>query len=245
MKIPRPPHNWSLTPQQAIAVQKRLAPKVLHARPKGKLSLVAGIDAAFTPDNRYCIGGVVLWDIQRQQVLEQQIAIRPLTFPYVPGLLTFREAPALIAALRKLEHIPDVLICDGQGIAHQRRFGIACHVGIITGLPTVGCAKSRLVGRFRAPGPQRGSISPLFAGNQRIGSVVRTRTDVKPVFVSVGHKVDLACAEQLILACTGRYRLPEPTRLADRLVGSVKKQLVLLRHRNDPEPTWPEAETNG
>jgi len=224
MKIPRPPHNWSLTPQQAIAVQKRLAPLVTPSKPVGELLLAAGIDAAFTPDSRFCIGGVVVWDIQKQQVLEQQIAIRPLTFPYIPGLLTFREAPALIAALRKIESIPDVLICDGQGIAHQRRFGIACHLGIITGLPTVGCAKSRLVGHFREPGPQRGSVSPLNADHQRIGSVVRTRTDVKPVFVSIGHKMDLTSAEQLILACTGRYRLPEPTRLADRLVGTIKKQ---------------------
>lgn len=224
MKIPRPPHNWSLTPQQAIAVQKRLAPMVIHARPAGALSLVGGIDAAFTADNRFCIGGVVLWDITKQQVLEQQTAIRPLSFPYIPGLLTFREAPALIAALRKIERIPDVLLCDGQGIAHPRGFGIACHLGVLTGLPTVGCAKSRLVGQFQEPGPTRGAISPLMAENQRIGSVVRTRTHVKPVFVSVGHKVNLVSAEQLILACTGRYRLPEPTRLADRLVGAVKKQ---------------------
>jgi len=224
MKIPRPPHNWSLTPQQAIAVQKRLAPLVILTKPVGELSLAAGIDAAFTPDSRFCIGGVVLWDIKKQQVLEQQTAIRPLSFPYIPGLLTFREAPALIAALRNTEHTPDVLVCDGQGIAHPRRFGIACHVGILTGLPTVGCAKSRLVGTFREPGPQRGSISSLNVDHQRIGSVVRTRTDVKPVFVSIGHKMDLQAAEQLILACTGRYRLPEPTRLADRLVAAIKKQ---------------------
>jgi deoxyribonuclease V len=229
MKIPRPPHNWSLTPRQAIAIQKRLAPLVIRTRPAGEPALAAGIDAAFTPDGRFCIGGVVLWDIQKRQILEQQTAIRALTFPYIPGLLTFREAPALIAALRKIKHIPDILICDGQGIAHPRCFGIACHVGIITGLPTIGCAKSRLFGRFREPGPERGSISPLIADNQRIGSVVRTRTDVKPVFISLGHKMDLAGAEQLILACTGRYRLPEPTRLADQLVGAIKKQLRPVR----------------
>ena len=225
MKIPRPPHNWSLTPRQAIAVQKRLASLVIRTRPAGEPpARVAGIDAAFTSDHRLCIGGVVLWDIKKQQVLEQQSAIRPLTFPYIPGLLTFREAPALIAALRKLEQIPDVLICDGQGIAHPRRFGIACHVGILTGLPTIGCAKSRLIGQFREPAPMRGSVSPLHIDHQRIGSVVRTRTGVKPVFVSIGHKMDLAGAEQLVLACTGHYRLPEPTRLADRLVGAIIKQ---------------------
>jgi deoxyribonuclease V len=232
MKIPRAPHNWSLTPQQAIAVQKRFAPLVIHTKPVGELSLAAGIDAAFTPDSRFCIGGVVLWDITKRQVLEQQTAIRPLTFPYIPGLLTFREAPALIAALRKTEHSPDVLICDGQGIAHPRRFGIACHVGILTGLPTVGCAKSRLVGKFREPGPQRGSISSLNVDHERIGSVVRTRTDVKPVFVSIGHKMDLQAAEKLILTCSGRYRLPEPTRLADRLVATIKKQWRLVPAAN-------------
>jgi deoxyribonuclease V len=156
----------------------------------------------------------------------------PLRFPYIPGLLSFREAPAIIAALRKLSRRPDVLICDGQGIAHQRSFGIACHLGVLTGLPSVGCAKSRLVGRYREPGADQGAISPLIHRNQRVGSVVRTRTHVKPVFVSVGHMLDLNAAERLILSCSVGYRLPEPIRLADLLVGAEKRK----RHFRIPVP---------
>jgi deoxyribonuclease V len=224
MKISRPPHNWAVTLRQAINIQKKLANLVVCATEREKFRLVAGVDAAFPPDKQSCIGGVVLWDIERQTVLEQHISILPLRFPYIPGLLSFREAPAVIAALRKLTLTPDVLLCDGQGIAHQRSFGIACHLGVLTGLPSVGCAKSRLVGQYQEPGVERRSISPLLYKNQRIGSVVRTRAHVRPVYISVGHKLDLVTAEKLILNCTVGYRLPEPVRLADQLVGTEKRK---------------------
>ena len=180
---------------------------------------IAGVDAAFSTDNKCCLAAVVLWDRKNHTPVEQHFAWRRLTFPYIPGLLTFREAPAIIEALRRLQRAPDVLLCDGQGIAHPRRFGIACHLGILTELPAIGCAKSRLIGKYREPGPEKGSISPLVDGEERLGSVVRTRNRVKPVFVSVGHRIDLATAEQTVLACAIRFRLPEPIRLADQLAG--------------------------
>ena len=224
MKIPRPPHNWSVTPRQAITIQHKLATLVISEKPTGAFHIAAGVDAAYTGDKKSCIGGVVLWDITNQTVLEHHVAVRSLLFPYIPGLLSFREAPAVIGALRKLTRAPDVLICDGQGIAHQRGFGIACHLGVLTGLPSVGCAKSRLIGKYLEPGTDRGAISPLIHRNQRVGSVVRTRTHVKPVFVSVGHMLDLNAAERLILSCSVGYRLPEPIRLADLLVGAQKRK---------------------
>ena len=160
----------------------------------------------------------MLWDADEQQVSETRTASRRLTFPYVPGLLSFREAPAVIAALRKLRHEPDAIMCDAQGYAHPRRFGLACHIGVIAGRPTVGCAKSLLIGQYREPASLRGSHSALRHGGERIGTVLRTRSEVKPVFVSVGHMIDLASAERLVLRSAVQYRLPEPTRLADKEV---------------------------
>jgi deoxyribonuclease V len=189
-----------------------------------RLRLVAGIDAAFSADGAQCIAGVVVWDNVESSVCEEAVARRPLTFPYVPGLLSFREAPAVIAALRKLRATPDALMYDGHGVAHPRRFGIASHVGLLTGLPTVGCAKSVLVGDYRMPAVHRGAAAPLVDRGERIGSVLRTRDGVRPVFVSVGHRMDLRACESLVLACTTRYRLPEPTRLADQLVARVKRE---------------------
>lgn len=223
MKIPRIPHRWSLTPAKAAALQRELAGQISFVAPRRGLRLVAGIDAAFSVDGRQCIAGVVLWDVVENAVREEVVARRPLRFPYVPGLLSFREAPAVIAALRKLRGMPDALMYDGHGIAHPRRFGIASHVGLLAGLPTVGCAKSLLVGEYRAPGARQGSVSPLIHRGERIGSVLRTREGVKPVFISIGHRIDLLSCESLALACVTRYRLPEPTRLADQLVARAKR----------------------
>jgi deoxyribonuclease V len=223
VEIPRPPHRWSLSPREAIAVQRRLAASVSVEPLRGRPHLVAGVDAAFSRDGEHCIGGVVLWDLKAGAVAERHVAFRALAFPYVPGLLSFREAPALLAALRKLRRAPEVLMCDGHGLAHPRRFGIACHLGVLADLPSVGCAKSRLIGSHRDPAARRGSRQPLRDGGESVGAVLRTRSGVKPVFVSVGHRCDLASAERLVLACGARYRLPEPTRLADQLVAAAKR----------------------
>lgn len=227
MKIGRSPHNWAITPRQAIVIQKKLSSMISRSGSPVRIRLAAGLDAAFTPDKKGCIGGVVLWDIEERKIVERYTAVRELYFPYIPGLLSFREAPALISALRQLRTVPDLLICDGQGIAHPRRLGIASHIGVITGLPAIGCAKSRLVGDYREPGPKRGDASPLCDKNERVGTVLRTRDRVKPVYVSVGHKIDLDLAVRIILDCTIGYRLPEPTRLADHLVAEHKKKILI------------------
>ncbi len=222
MKIPRVPHRWSLSPRAAVAVQRRLAARVVQAPPARELRFVAGLDAAFPPDGQQCLAAAVLLDLASLDVIEQTLAARPLRFPYVPGLLSFREAPALLAALRKLRHRPDVLMCDGQGLAHPRRFGIACHLGVVCDLPAIGCAKSRLVGDSAMPGVDKGNREPLTIGEECVGAVLRTRERTKPLFVSVGHRMDLDSACALVLAACDNHRLPEPTRLADRLVSQAR-----------------------
>jgi deoxyribonuclease V len=223
MRIPRAPHRWDVTPARAVAIQRELAARVRLEDPGREIRKVAGLDVAFTSDGRSCIAGAVLWDAIDGVVVERQSAIRPLRFPYVPGLLSFREAPAVLTALRKLRTVPDAVICDGQGYAHPRRFGLACHVGVIADLAAVGCGKSRLLGEHREPGARRGARAPLMHEGEVIGTVLRTRDGVRPVYVSVGHRMSLRGAERLVLACSAGYRLPEPTRLADILVASVKR----------------------
>jgi deoxyribonuclease V len=187
-----------------------------------KPRFLAGVDIAISPSKEECIGAVVLWDALLEIVLEEHVVRRPLGFPYVPGLLSFREAPAALAALRRLRQEPDVLLCDGQGYAHPRRFGLACHIGVLTDRPTIGCAKSVLVGGYENPGTTRGAASPLIHGHERVGTVLRTQNHIRPVFVSVGHRISLASAVGIVLRAAVRYRLPEPTRLADRLVAQAK-----------------------
>jgi deoxyribonuclease V len=226
MKIPPSPHSWRLTPRGAIALQRRLARRVVPVPPARPIRLVAGLDAAFSMDGTRCLAGVVLWDRTGRRVVEQHTAVRAISFPYVPGLLSFREAPALLAVLRRLKRRPDALMCDGQGLAHPRRFGIACHLGVICGLPSIGCAKRRLVGTHAEPARPRGSVAPLRDAGEVIGEVLRTQTAVKPVFVSIGHRMDLATARRVVLDCAAKFRLPEPTRLADRLVAGLKRRQV-------------------
>jgi deoxyribonuclease V len=225
MDVPRAPHRWCVTPPQASAIQRRLASLVRQVPLGGAPRLVAGLDAAFSRDDQRCLAAVVVWDMREQRVIERRVAVRPLRFPYVPGLLSFREGPALLAALRKLRTSPDAFICDGHGLAHPRRFGIACHVGVILNRPSIGCAKSRLIGTHGAPGSRRGAVAPLIDGGEVIGSVLRTQDDINPVFVSVGHLIDLRAAQGIVLACAVRYRLPEPTRRADHLVGAAQRKL--------------------
>jgi deoxyribonuclease V len=220
MLVPPAPHRWTVTPQQAVRIQRRLAAMVRVEPPRTPIRIVAGVDAAFSRDGTCCMAASVLWDVESSSVVESRVAVRPVRFPYVPGLLSFREAPAIIDALRKLRCEPDAIMCDAHGLAHPRRFGLACHVGVLCRRPTIGCAKSVLVGEFTVPKPARGSRTALHDRGERIGTVLRTRSGVKPVFVSVGHRVDLRTAERIVLACATGYRLPEPTRRADRLVSA-------------------------
>jgi len=225
VRIPRAPHRFALSPAEAIAVQRRLAGRVEAAAPRARLRRLAGVDCAFSADGASCLASAVLWDLDTRELLEEKCASAPLRFPYVPGLLSFREAPAMLAALRRLRGTPDALLVDGHGYAHPRRFGIACHLGVLVGIPTLGVAKSRLVGEPTEPGPQRGDCAPLLHEGERIGSVLRTRAGSKPVYVSVGHLVDLDSAQELVLAaCEEKQRLPEPTRRADRAVAELKRR---------------------
>ena len=217
-------HSWDVTPREAVAIQRELAGLVEAKTPPGFApAVVAGLDAAFPKGGRECVAAAVAWSVRERRVLEERVARRPLTFPYVPGLLSFREAPAVLAALSELTTPVDALLCDGQGLAHPRRFGLACHLGILTGIPAVGCAKSVLVGEHGDLGPARGARVPLEHREERVGTVLRTRDGVRPVFVSIGHRMDLPAAEALVLACAIGFRLPEPVRRADRLVSQARK----------------------
>lgn len=203
-----------------IARQRELAGRViarddLPAEPE----FVAGVDAAFPRGRRVTRAAAALMRLPGLEVIDRAVAERPTTLPYIPGLLSFRELPAVAAALDGLSRSPDVVLCDGQGLAHPRRFGIACHLGVTTGLATIGVGKSRLCGRHEQPDNAKGESSDLFDGDEIIGRVVRTRDGVRPLYISVGHRVDLDSAVALVLACTPRYRLPEPIRRADRLAG--------------------------
>lgn len=225
MKLPAPVHSWNVTPTEAVEIQRRLAASVVVAPLVRRPRLVAGIDCAVSPAHGRCYSTAVIWDMIEARIIEIAEAERALEFPYVPGLLSFREIPVILDALRKLTTVPDVLMCDGQGYAHPRRFGLACHLGVVTGLPSCGCAKSRLVGSSEQPGRERGARSPLRDGEELIGFVLRTRDGVRPLYVSVGHRIDLPAAVDLVLDCGGGHRLPEPTRQADRLVGVYKRRV--------------------
>lgn len=214
---------WPADPPAAAQLQRELAPQVVRAAPAGFAPrFVTGVDAAFPRRagraERECAAAAVVWDLRERRVVEELVARTPLTFPYVPGLLSFREGPAVLEVLSRLRSGVECLLCDGQGRAHPRRFGLACHLGLLLGVPSVGCAKSRLVGEARDPGPRRGDRAPLEHRGERVGTVLRTRDRVRPVFVSPGHLMDLPTAERIVLAAGGGYRLPEPTRRADALL---------------------------
>jgi deoxyribonuclease V len=215
-------HKWDLPYSQAREVQTRLAGKVRFTPLRKNPKVVAGIDCAFSEDGRRILAAVVVLRLPDFELVETASAVRKVTFPYIPGLLSFREAPVCIAAVEKLRSRPDVFIIDGQGIAHPRRLGLAAHLGLFFDMPTVGCAKSRLTGNFEEPPPEKGAHTLLTERSETIGAVVRTRTTVKTVFVSVGHKCVLTDAIGIVLACAVKYRLPEPTRLAHRSVSKLK-----------------------
>jgi deoxyribonuclease V len=222
-------HEWDLTYGQARELQKRLASRARFTKVKNEPRIVAGLDCAFSKDEKTIFAVTVVLKLPDFEVIETTMVARKVEFPYIPGLLSFREAPACIEAIEKLKTTPDVFIIDGQGFAHPRRFGIASHIGVLVNKPTIGCAKSRLTGSFDEPGRRKGSFSPLTDKDETIGAVLRTRTDVKPVFVSVGHKCTLQDAISIVLKCTTRYRLPEPSRLAHQLVSRIKLEGVSRR----------------
>ncbi|WP_433118047.1 deoxyribonuclease V [Micromonospora sp. CA-246542] len=203
---------------EAVAVQEELRPLVDLVGP-GPLApeTVAGLDVAYAESGDLLAAAVTVLDARTLAVVDSAVSLGRPAFDYVPGLFAFREAPALLAALDALKTVPDLLVCDGHGVAHPRRFGLACHLGVVTGLPAIGVGKTPLVGEWEAPAAERGAWSALRDGGEVLGRVLRTRDGVKPVFVSVGHRVSLENATARVLALTPRYRLPETTRTADRL----------------------------
>jgi deoxyribonuclease V len=210
-----PGKGWPCSPAQARQLQEWLRGQVVAEDKLGIVREVAGADAHYSGD---CVcAAVVVMGLPNLATVESALVHRLLTFPYLPGLLSFREAPAITEALNQLSKRPDLLLVDGQGLAHPRRFGLACHLGVLADVPTIGVAKSRLIGRYEEPGIERGAWSPLTDGGETIGAVLRTRRAVRPVFVSVGHRISLRTAIDLVLRCTGQFRLPEPIRAADRL----------------------------
>ncbi len=210
-------HPWNLTPKEAVALQKQLRDKVTTAPLTSPVKWIAGVDASMKAGR--AMSAVVILSYPELELHEVRVDERAIEFPYVPGLLSFRECPGLLGAFEMVRRKPDLVLVDGQGVAHPRRLGIAAHLGLLLDLPTVGCAKSRLCGEHDEPGTERGSQVPLKDKAETIGAVLRTRTKVKPVYVSVGHRVTLDEAVEYLLACGRGYRLPEPTRLAHQAAG--------------------------
>lgn len=214
------PHAWTLTPAEAIALQKELRHRVSLQPLTATVRRLAAVDMGFADGGATARAAAVLFSWPELALIDSQLAYAPTPFPYIPGLLSFRELPVVLQALEQLPERPDLVLCDGQGIAHPRRLGIASHLGVVTDLPTIGVGKSRLTGRYEDPGPEPGDWSPLTDRGERIGSVLRTRRGVKPLFISPGHRVSHEQAIEWVLATLGRFRLPEPIRLADRLASA-------------------------
>ncbi len=210
-------HDWDLTPKAAIAVQQELRSRVILTDQFDAVQYVAGVDVGFENNGTITRAAVAVLTLAELQVVDRAIARRPTTFPYVPGLLSFREVPAILDALEQLTILPDLLLCDGQGTAHPRRLGIACHLGVLTNLPAIGVAKSRLIGSHGELGRDRGSQQPLLDQGEVIGVALRTRTGTKPLFISPGHRASLDTAIAYTLRCAPKYRLPETTRQAHNL----------------------------
>jgi deoxyribonuclease V len=214
------PDVWNVSPAEGIEIQKRLRSLVRRSWDGRTVELVAGADVHF-PSAGAARGALVILAYPGLEIVDSSVFEGPCAFPYIPGLLSFREIPALLEAWRGLRRTPDCILCDGQGIAHPRGLGLASHLGLVLGIPAIGCAKSPLFGRYEEPGPNRGDKAPLTDPKGRmIGSVVRTRDRTKPLYVSVGHLVSLRKAVSIVLSCTGRFRIPEPLRAAHRLAST-------------------------
>jgi deoxyribonuclease V len=219
VKLPPPLHAWDVPPQEAIRLQRALADRVERGDRLGVVRYVAGIDISANDRTGLARAAVVVLTFPALDAVEVARAERPLTMPYVPGLLSFREAPVILAAMEKLARAPDLLLVDGQGLAHPRRFGIACHLGVLLDLPAIGCAKSILRGRHAPLADEVGARAELVENGAVIGMALRTRRRARPIYISIGNRVSLETAVRYVEACCRGYRLPEPTRLAHLRAG--------------------------
>lgn len=236
---PRRAHSFDITPREARALQEQLAGQVVEADSEPVPRLVAGIDIGFEEHGRVTRAAVAVLDLGTLDLVESALARRATDWPYIPGLLSFREIPAALEALAALRSSPDLLVADGQGRAHPRRFGLASHLGWLLDRPTIGAAKSRLIGEAAPPAAERGASSPLVDRNEVIGAVVRTRTGVQPLYVSVGHRVSLKRAIELTLHLSPRFRLPETTRGAHRLASPAPRPAAGSAHALRASPPSP------
>jgi deoxyribonuclease V len=217
-------HPWKIGYARAVAIQDELRRLLILRPPAQRPRLIAGADASYQKRGDLFVGAVVVYSLNPWRLVEHAAARGRVTFPYIPGLLSFREAPILLRAFAKLEHRPDLIIFDSQGIAHPRRLGLASHMGLLLDAPTIGCAKSRLIGSYREPGRRAGCHAALSLEGERIGTVLRTRDGVNPVFVSPGHRMDHRSSVRWVLRCCRGYRLPEPTRQAHILVNRLRRE---------------------
>lgn len=220
-------HSWDVTPREAIRLQKELSSRVVLSDDFGELRTIAGCDMSIDVSTESGIGGIIVYSFPDLKEIERRHVVKKLTFPYVPGLLSFREAPVLIDLFAALEHDPDLVVFDGQGIAHPRGIGIATHMGLWLNKPTIGCAKSRLFGLYDEPAPGRGSEAPLKTpSGAAIGTVLRTRDGCRPVFISPGHRISAGSASEIVKRCLDGYRIPKPTREADKYVAEAKREIL-------------------
>jgi deoxyribonuclease V len=213
-------HPWDVTPQEAITIQQHLREQVICQDRIGPVRLVAGVDVGFVGDGKVAHAAVAVLSYPDLSLLDSAVVSCPVGFPYIPGLLSFREVPAILQALSQLNLSPDLLLCDGQGIAHPRRMGLASHLGLICDLPSIGVAKSRLIGEHAQVGEQRGDWQPLLDAGEGIGAALRTRPGTRPLYLSIGHRISLEACIGYVLDCTPKYRLPETTRWAHRMASA-------------------------
>jgi deoxyribonuclease V len=238
-------HDWSLTPREAVELQKRLRERV-RVRPLAKkVETIAGADISFNKYDPVLYAGIVVLRLPSLEVIEEVGVVGDATFPYVPGLLSFRETPPLLQAWELLKTEPDVMMFDGQGLAHPRRVGIACHFGLLIERPTLGCAKSVLVGKYEEPAPERGAWTPLVDKGETVGAALRTKNRVQPIYVSPGHLIDLEGAVRLTLDSDGGYRQPEPTRRAHLLVNALRRGERQPTSQEDDAKVGGESEGQG
>ena len=217
-------HDWDLSYDQARKLQTLLAERVRFEKLEKNTRLIAGLDCAFSKDKKRICAVIIVLTFPDFKVVETRHAVTDVTFPYIPGLLTFREGPVLMEVFNRLRKRPDLILFDGQGIAHPRRLGLASHMGLLFNTPSVGCAKSPLRVKFKPPKRERGSLSKMMYGHEQVGFVLRTRDGVNPLFISPGHMVDLPTSVKVVLDCGRGYRLPEPTRIAHIQVSQMRRR---------------------